>query len=194
MCMGTCTFEQSGQRPNAGSCIHGYAWRIIRVHMQKHLDIKPVTRPQTTSKARRAWSKRQKSIAGVVAAVLLLLVVLAAWRSVSQMQDVYVDRGVHQAVYLEGGQVYFGKLHTVKDGYRLTDVYYPQSQTTAELQGDEETPQRTDTGGAPQLVKFGGELLGPQDSIILSSTQVQYWVNLRSDGKVMQAINDYVRK
>lgn len=160
--------------------------------MQKHLDIKPVTRTQTASRARRSWTKKQKIMAAITAAVVALLLTVAGWRFVSQTQDVYVDRSVHQAVYLEGGQVYFGKLHTVRDGYRLTDVYYPQAQASAQLQGDD--ARRSESGNTPQLVKFGGELLGPQDALILSSAQVQYWVNLRSDGKVMQAISDYVRK
>jgi len=86
-----------------------------------------------------------------------------------------------QAVFLTGGQVYYGKLvDTQGDFYKLQDVYYIRAVPAKE---DGQQPQLT-------LVKMGNELHGPEDMILLNKDHILYVENLRADGKVMKGIQE----
>lgn len=170
--------------------------------MGKYHDIQPMKpRPSAdaanvaarTAKRRTPLTKLQRFGVGVGAFVLLVGGGVGVWLWMIGVPARYVDQGSYQAVFLTSNQVYFGKLQRLNDGsIRLTDVYYPQTQNTANLQ-TESTGSDT-MQAAPQLVKFGSELLGAQDQIVFPETQVQYWVNLKTDSKVSQAINAYRAK
>lgn len=168
--------------------------------MGKHFDIQPMKlRPSTTAATSHATTQRkpltklQRVAAGVAALALLVCVGIGAWYWITGVPARYVDQGNYQAVFLANNQVYFGKLQRLNDGsIRLTDVYYPQTQNTASLQT--ESTDDTTMQSTPQLVKFGSELLGSQDQIVFPEAQVQYWLNLKSDSKVSQAINAYRSK
>ena len=95
----------------------------------------------------------------------------------------------YQALFLTNGQVYFGKLSHTTSGYvKLTNIYYLQVQ-----QAVQPTSGSTASNSNQQvsLAKLGGELHGPEDTMYVSREQVLFWENLKTDGKVTQAINNY---
>lgn len=101
-----------------------------------------------------------------------------------------VDSSKYQAVFFTNGQVYFGKLQQLGNGYlKLTDVYYLQTQTTDE---DSTNPQSTAKEQQnTTLIKLGEEIHGPEDAMIVSKDQVLFYENLKKDGKVSQSIEQY---
>ena len=130
-----------------------------------------------------------------VLAVLLVLVSLAvlAWFGNRALAATTADGAVkakqYQAVFLTNGQVYFGKVSKIDRSYvRLTDIYYLQVQQTVQPEDKTKTDSQT-----PQvsLAKLGGELHGPEDVMYISRQQVLFWENLKTDGKVAKAIQDY---
>ncbi|HYH74517.1 MAG TPA: hypothetical protein VD735_01000 [Candidatus Saccharimonadales bacterium] len=98
----------------------------------------------------------------------------------------YVKEKSYQAVFLTNGQVYFGQVSSINDSFvDLRDIYYlnSQNQTTQTENNDEDA--------AFSLVKLGCELHGPTDQMIINREQVSFWENLKSDGKVADAIKQY---
>lgn len=86
-----------------------------------------------------------------------------------------IDRSAYQAVFLSGGQVFFGRLSGRGDEvYVLSDVYYLSDPREGNPRG--------------QLVKRGSELHGPRDPMIIPADQVLLIENLRDDSEVVQAI------
>lgn len=94
-----------------------------------------------------------------------------------------------QAVFLTNGQVYFGKLSSITSGYvKLTNIYYLQVQQAVQPSANKDAASNQQVS----LAKLGGELHGPEDVMYISRSQVLFWENLKTDGKVAKAIQDYV--
>lgn len=130
---------------------------------------------------------------GRVLAILLIIVSVAvlAWFGMKALGAATADSSVktkqYQAVFLTNGQVYFGKVSHVDSSYvKLTDIYYLQVQQQVQ-------PKDQNSSQQPQvsLAKLGGELHGPEDVMYISRQQVLFWENLKNDGKVVKAIQDY---
>lgn len=95
----------------------------------------------------------------------------------------------YQAVFLTNGQVYFGKIRAINSGYvNLTNIYYLQAQQAVQPQASGSIPQNQPN---LSLVKLGNEIHGPEDSMYIERSQVLFWENLKTDGKVAQAIDAY---
>lgn len=97
--------------------------------------------------------------------------------------------GSYQAVFLTNGQVYFGKVSDFSNRYvKLNDIYYLILRR--ELQ-----PQEPPVEGEQQpqftLIKLGNELHGPVDEMVINRDQVLFIEELKSDGRVVQAIQDF---
>lgn len=91
-----------------------------------------------------------------------------------------IDAAAHQALFLTGGQVYFGKATAVGDHYLLSDVFYLATSDGA--QG----------GQAPgQLIKRGNELHGPREPMVIPNGSVLFLENLRDNGEVATAIRKF---
>lgn len=91
-----------------------------------------------------------------------------------------IDGSTYQAVFLNGGQVYFGKLAVRGDDYfMLVDVYYLSQTNTGEAEN------------AGQLIKRGTELHGPREPMILPTRQILFIENLRDDSGVVEAIKRF---
>ena len=97
-----------------------------------------------------------------------------------------VNSSEYQAVFLNNGQVYFGKLDSVNGSFFvLKNVYYLQSPSTSSSSSS--TANNTYT-----LEKLGvNELHAPEDQMVINRSQVTFWENLKSSGKVVQAIQQY---
>lgn len=99
----------------------------------------------------------------------------------------FVAKDKMQAVFLNGGQVYFGKIRELNNKYvGVTDIYYLRvNQQVQPKQGEEQSQQDI------SLVKLGCELHGPQDQMLINRDQVVFWENLKSDGQVAKAVEAY---
>lgn len=129
-------------------------------------------------------------IVGILMAIVL--VVVLGWfvnrALATPLADSAVKSKQYQAVFLTNGQVYFGKVKMVDSSYvKLTDIYYLQVQQQVQ-------PKDQNAQAQPQvsLAKLGGELHGPEDVMYISRTQVLFWENLKTDGKVAKAVADYI--
>lgn len=120
--------------------------------------------------------------------LVLLLLGAIVWYQLGYSSRSFIDASKYQALFTTNNQAYFGKLQLLSDGsYRMTGVYYLQQSGT--------TAQKANTDDqTPQLVKMGSELHGPEDAVVFPAVQVQFWENLKSDGKVAKAIDAYLKK
>lgn len=151
----------------------------------------PVSHAGATHKKKFSLlSMRTASVALVVSIAILVLALagsVAIGGPVSQGK--YVDSGKMQAVFLNGGQVYFGKITTLNDKFmRIGEIYYLRVNQTVQPDG---------SGAAGQdisLVKLGCELHGPQDSMVINQSQIIFWENLKDDGQVAKAVAEYKKQ
>lgn len=118
----------------------------------------------------------------------VLAIALATLFYVGRQREAgFVNKDRVQAVFLTNGQVYFGKVKDVNAQYvDLQDVYYLNSQQ----QGSESDENKADATTF-SLVKLGCELHGPADQMIINRDQISFWENLKSDGKVAKAIDQW---
>ena len=80
--------------------------------------------------------------------------------------------------------------YAVELGYalQLTNIFYLQTQSSS----SSTNPQTTSTDSSSvQLIKLGDEVHGPEDSMVIEKSQVLFYENLKSDGKVAQSIAAY---
>jgi hypothetical protein len=112
--------------------------------------------------------------------ILLLLVLLIGGALKLGGLPPFSRSGVYQAVFLNNGQVYFGKLSRYGDYPVLRDVYYLQ--ITQNLQGGESQPSNVN------LVKLGNELHGPMDRMQISRSSILFIEDLKPDSQVVKAI------
>lgn len=100
-----------------------------------------------------------------------------------------VEKNNYQAVFLDNGQVYFGKINSLNgSSLDLVSVYYLNVDNSTQSTEGTETQQKV------TLKKLGCELHGPADRMVINREHVVFWENLRSDGKVTEAIKEWVEK
>ena len=100
-----------------------------------------------------------------------------------------IDNTKYQAVHLVSGMNYYGKLHNLNNDYmKLTEVYYLQ------LKSDVAKDKTTQTVEDVELIKWGNEIQGPVDEMIINKDQIVSFENLKHDGKVAQAIEKYKKQ
>lgn len=130
----------------------------------------------------------------LVVAVAVLAIGLAGWALLSDRpssQALAIDSDKYQAVFLVGGQYYFGRLEAIDDDYlKLRDVFYiqPSSDNT---QSAEQTDTTSLADRSLSLIKLGNEVHGPEDMMIINRDQVLFFENLKPDSKVVQLIKDH---
>lgn len=109
--------------------------------------------------------------------IIVLSVVALTMLVKNRSESEFVDPSKTQAVFLNGGQVYFGKITSLNDKYlRLNDIYYLQVNQQVQP-GDESKTQQQNVS----LAKLGCEIHRPQDSMVISKDQVIFWENLKED-------------
>lgn len=100
-----------------------------------------------------------------------------------------VAKNKYQAVFLNGGQVYFGNISDLNSKYiKLGNIYYLRVNQQVQPNGN------TQSNNDVSLVKLGCELHGPQDTMIINRDQVVFWENLKDDGQVVKAVNEYKKQ
>lgn len=116
--------------------------------------------------------------------ILLLLVGLGVW-GLSYF-DALPGNNTYQAVFLNNGQVYFGKLSRSGGQYPvLRDIYYLQ--ITQPIQPSEGGSEENAPNNI-NLVKLGEELHGPQDEMRINRDNILFIEDLREDSRIVQAI------
>lgn len=99
----------------------------------------------------------------------------------------YVDKTRLQAVFLNGGQVYFGNIKDLNGKFlTMGNIYYLR--VNQQVQPNQQT---TNSSNDISLVKLGCELHGPTDTMVINREQVVFWENLKSDGQVAKAVEQY---
>ena len=142
-------------------------------------------------------NKRLRNLLSLV--VLLVIVLVGGWYLVSQRNvfsgGIVKDSGSNisdfSAVFLTNGQVYFGKIHSITDTVDLQDIYYLQVNNSSN-NPQSGTGTNSTTNPDISLVKLGNELHGPNDRMLINRSQVLFTESLKSDSKVVTAINNYV--
>jgi hypothetical protein len=123
--------------------------------------------------------------ATVVLAALAVLLYLGGPK-----EENLVDKSKNQAVFIDNGQVYFGKINSVNSKFLdLRDIYYLNVNQQVQPNQDNKQPQNNIT-----LVKLGCELHGPVDQMIINREHVTFWENLKDDGQVTKAVNEWVKQ
>jgi len=151
---------------------------------QQHAAPAPV--PAKNSKKNKPSLGSKLLVVVLIVAALSVTAALAAgvWKSFDDTST--VNNNLYQAVFLDNGQVYFGKLSNLDSEYiQLTDIYYLQ--VDQQVQPDQsDTPQQQIS-----LAKLGNELHGPEDQMFINPDKIVFWENLKTDGQVTDAIVQY---
>lgn len=156
----------------------------------------PVHTPSPIPVKKHRWlDGRRRKLYAAAFLISLLLIAGAAWFFVAGHRGYDENKGIksneYQAVFLSNGQVYFGKLTDLNHKYvTLTDIYYLQVQQGSN--GSLQNASGSSTSDSQvSLAKLGSELHGPEDKMSISSDQVLFWENMKTDSKVVQAITKY---
>lgn len=143
--------------------------------------INDIVKPQRPVMRRQKMSMRQRLIGSGVLVLLVIIILGSYWLLHRNDQTVLHDR--YQVVYLVTGQIYFGKLQNTGGQYlTLKNVYTVDNQATSsnDTTGSVTTPSK--------ILKVSQQVYGPDDSMAIRADQVQFWQNLRTDSKVVKAI------
>ena len=154
---------------------------------------KPPVQKQAKQKSNNKLVKVAYTVfLGAIGVLLIALVLSMVFTkdnsSYSEGENVKTDK--FQAVFLNGGQVYFGNIGSLNSKYlTLDNIYYLR--VNQQVQPD----QANKPAGANDisLVKLGCELHGPEDSMVINREQVIFWENLKTDGQVAKAVEEYVK-
>lgn len=114
-------------------------------------------------------SKLNKILLAVVAVLLVALGVIIYWQKVGFEKPYW-------AVYLDTGDLYFGKLNKFPR-LSLSDVYFLQRSPN-----DQQNPL--------SLAKFSQAFWGPEDKIYLNEKNIVWKAKLREDSQVVQFIKN----
>jgi hypothetical protein len=92
-----------------------------------------------------------------------------------------------QAIFLDSGQVYFGKISSInKTEIVLSDIYYLKADN-----GDIAGALKKSSSAEVSLIKLGDEIHAPKDSMTVSRAHVTLTEALKDTAQVVKAIDDY---
>ncbi len=160
--------------------------------------------PQTTaqpaghasgSKKSRGMKLRVVTVALLFGATVILVGVLGLIANGgTKPESKFVDGGKLQAVFLNGGQVYFGNIKDLNEEYvQMNNIYYLRVNQTVQPNQANASGQQAAQNDI-SLVKLGCELHGPMDEMQINREQVIFWENLKDDGQVAKAVSDYKKQ
>jgi hypothetical protein len=120
--------------------------------------------------------------------ILLLALAIKIFITDSNRESGFIDKSKMQAVFLNNGQVYFGKITDLNSQYlNMAGIYYLRVNQQVQ-------PGRQASQNDVSLVKLGCELHGPQDLMTINREQITFWENLKDDGQVAKAVAEYVKQ
>lgn len=127
-----------------------------------------------------------RAAAFIVLAAAIVFLVALAWQERGRLGlggDLasQADGSTYQAVFLVGGQAYFGKLSSAGGGnYLMTDVYY----IPPDLPGASPRPAGT-------LIRRTTEVHRPRDGMVIPAGSILFMENLSAESEIVQAINRF---
>ncbi|MEO8784754.1 MAG: hypothetical protein ABI221_00250 [Candidatus Saccharimonadales bacterium] len=135
---------------------------------------------------------RYSTLVMLFSGTVLVLAVAALFAFGGQRSEAhFVKKAQMQAVFLNGGQVYFGHISNVNDSFlTVSNVYYLR--VNQPVQPD--TSKTSTSGNDVSLVKLGCELHGPEDQMVINQSQVIFWENLKTDGQVAKAVAQFQKQ
>lgn len=144
---------------------------------------RPPARPVAQQRPVRRAAQDRKWLLALAAAVVICLAVIGhIFYALPQPRS---DQ--YQAVFLENGQTFFGKLKNTHGTYlTLEKAYTTQQQSLPENATDE---QKQAVSNNLSLVKVDSVVYGPENTMMIRADQVLFWQNLQSDSKVTKAID-----
>jgi len=93
-----------------------------------------------------------------------------------------------QAVFLDNGQVYFGKIDKANNKeIILKEIYYLQTNPNTKTAINKPNQDI-------KLIKFGHELHAPKDEMLINQEHVLFIENLKDDSKIIKAIKNKSQK
>jgi hypothetical protein len=163
----------------------------VRVEPEEKVIERPSVR-RHNEPPRHVKPQRSKSrlITYIVGVVIVLAIAVSAFLYFNQSStSATIETDKYQAVFFTNGQVYFGKLQILNNDYmKLTKIFYLQAKTSST------SVQQTATDASAtgvDLIKLGNEIHGPEDTMIISKSQVLFFENLKNDSKVSSTIIQY---
>lgn len=136
------------------------------------------------------WS-RIAIVTGIACVVIILIgvicIIFANNNNTNESQYVYKNK--LQAVFLDTGQVYFGKVTTLNNNFFvLKDIFYLQSNSSSSSSSSSTSDSSSSSSNNVSLVKLGCELHMPYDEMVINRSSVTFWENLQSGGQVAKAV------
>ncbi len=127
--------------------------------------------------------------AAALVALLLIALTVVSFGSSSDGESKFVNNDKLQAVFLNTGQVYFGKITELNSKYFVvTNIYYLQTSTSGT------SASATNASTSVSLVKLGCELHEPYDKMVINRSQVTFWENLQDNGQVAKAVSTFQKQ
>ncbi len=127
----------------------------------------------------------------VLLGVALLLVAVALYAGLASpgAESKQINTREYQAVFLNNGQVYFGKISDLNSKYLvLKNVFYIENNNPSST-----TPQTQQTSNYT-LRKLGTtELHAPEDKMVVNRETVTFWENLKDSSQVVTKIGEYYK-
>lgn len=129
------------------------------------------------------WNKIVAVVVGLLAVIGVLV-----WLKLSQPAAIVPRSDRYQAVFLDTGQVFFGKLKNTEGAYLKLEKAYSTKKT--ELPADATDEQKAAAEQNVSLAKVGVEVYGPENEMAIRAEQVLFWQDLASESKVAKAIDN----
>jgi hypothetical protein len=152
----------------------------------------PQGHPGGGQSKRGRWAGPKWLMFILLISVVLLLAAVSVYVAIGGVsnESTYIKDKQYQAVFLNGGQVYFGKIRNLNNKYLTMDnIYYLR--VNQQVQPNQSTSSTS--AQDISLAKLGCELHGPDDLMVLNRDQVTFWENLKDDGQVVKAISEYLK-
>lgn len=123
-------------------------------------------------------------------AIAIILGILVIFSILSFVIRIYfftaIEDKAFYAVFLDNGQVYFGKVAKQTENEIVLDyVFYLKADT------DLSSPDNELPNANLSLVKLGNEIYKPQDRMLINRSHVLFLEEMRPGSEIMQAINKY---
>jgi len=112
----------------------------------------------------------KKNISIFAIALVIIIIAIIYWRQNN------IEKPYH-AVYLENGDIYFGKLN-ILPYLSLDDVYFLQKNPS-------------DTQNPFSVVKFENAFWGPENKIYINREKIIWKTRLKKDSQVLNVIKNY---
>lgn len=140
----------------------------------------PAPKKNRVGKFDKGLGMRIASVAILFGVTILLIAAAASFLVGPKKEANFVDNGKMQAVFLNGGQVYFGKITDLNDKYlRMEDIFYLRVNQV--VQPNQQNNQQAAGDNDISLVKLGCELHRPTNEMVINRSQIVFWENLKDE-------------